>query len=245
MNERIGLLVLLIVAASASHTDPRLSTLRINGLPPITLEQEFTDAEEGSVLWDSSRALLAHLSRSNLVHGKRVIEIGAGTGVVGVGLAQLQAKSVVLTDKPSQLALIQRNLQRNEVCAICNVLPLSWETDWKQQQPGLTKWDSFDLIVCCDCVYPTVSPGPLVDVLLALLDLNPAATVLLASEYRPPPAQAPIGVDHVNDFFRRMRAACHVEEVPEAELAAEWKCEEIRLWRMRAQAACAAAPAPT
>ena len=89
----------------------------------IVVEQEYTNAEEGSVVWDASRSFLAHItycrdkssSSYDWIAGQRVLEIGSGTGVVGLALARLGASSVVMTDKDSQLPLMRRNVQHNEV----------------------------------------------------------------------------------------------------------------------------------
>ena len=244
------LLALVAVPASAVAS-PRLSRVEF-GMSTVDIEQEYTDAEEGSVIWDASRSLLAHVTHvraqaggdaaAELIAGRRVIEIGAGTGVVGLALARLGAKSVVMTDKASQLPLMERNVEHNRPggdpsadIAPVHCAELCWGDDWRHEcDDSLSRRDAFDTIICADCVYPD-RPSGLATVLLDLLDLNPSATLLLAFERRPPPASAPAGTDHARDFFERMRAGCDVERVPDEQLDPRFVCEEITLWRMRAR----------
>lgn len=242
-----------LIAAVLATTSPRpvvLSRVAIENDAFIEIEQEFHDAEEGSVLWDASRSLLAHVAlqrargESDHVSGQRLLEVGAGTGAVGLALARMGARSVVMTDKPSQLDLMRRNREHNhpdgcdehsEHVAPVSILPLTWGDDWLHESAeSLSKPDAFDTIICCDCVYPD-RPSGLAGVLLDLLDLNPEAVTLLAFEQRPPPPDAPPGTDHTMTFFDTMRAGCDVERVPDSELDPQWMCDEISLWRMRAR----------
>jgi len=244
---RCVLLFLAPLAAFGGST-PRLSRITFgHDSASINIEQEFEDAEEGSVLWDASRSLLAHVAwqRSrgidDLVAGRRLLEIGAGTGAVGLALARMGAREVVMTDKPSQLPLMRRNREHNHHAgaadhnAPVSILPLVWDNEWLHtSDESLSKPDAFDTIVCCDCVYPD-RPSPLASVLLDLLELNPQSTMLLAFEQRPPPADAPPGTDHTKEFFEIMQTRCFVERVPDSELDPQWMCDEISLWRMRAR----------
>ena len=80
----------------------------------MLLEQQYL-AAEGSVIWDCARVLISYIaSKSDSVLGKRVVELGSGTGAVGIALYLLGAASVALSDRPSQMALIHRNIELNK-----------------------------------------------------------------------------------------------------------------------------------
>ncbi|KAL1528213.1 hypothetical protein AB1Y20_009572 [Prymnesium parvum] len=211
----------------------------------IHLEQRFHEAEEGSVVWDASRSLLAFVMRhtgtgADLVQGKHILEIGAGTGAVGLTLARLGAKSVVMCDKASQLPLIKRNaaLNRPDGCmpsddsSSVEVVPLHWQKTWQVESPALATPNKFDLLICCDCVYPD-RPSYLAYVLRDLLALNPAATLLLSCEHRAATCTAPPGTDHIRDFFAAMRLTCEVIRITQEELDSKWQCEDISVWKIR------------
>ena len=243
--------VTVVNAAASAAAPPQLSRVVFGSGQAINIEQEYDGAEEGSVLWDASRTLLAHVAHAresgiDEISGKRLLEIGSGTGAVGLALACMGAKSVILTDKASQLPLMRRNLRHNQpesgtgrgrssVLAPVSIHCLPWGAQWQSEaDASLSAADAFDTIVCCDCVYPD-RPSGLATVLLDLVALNPKSTMLLAFERRPPPADAPPGTDHTRDFFEVMRAGCDVERVADAELDPHWACDEISLWRMRAR----------
>ncbi|KAL0023507.1 hypothetical protein WJX79_004511 [Trebouxia sp. C0005] len=77
--------------------------------------------EAGAVVWDAALVLLKYFCTvcaatpcvspdPSLVQSKRCIELGAGTGVVGLTAALLGAL-VVLTDLPVYLSGLERNVQ--------------------------------------------------------------------------------------------------------------------------------------
>ncbi|CAM6094294.1 unnamed protein product [Calypogeia fissa] len=71
----------------------------------------------GGVMWDSGVILakfLEHSADSHLVdfHGKKVVELGSGCGLVGC-VAVLLGAHVILTDLPDRLKLLQKNVREN------------------------------------------------------------------------------------------------------------------------------------
>lgn len=68
-------------------------------------------------MWAGTMCLLQWLSEPQnrgLFEGKSVLELGSGTGIIGLSLAQMGARRVVLTDLEQQLPLLRSNIAFNE-----------------------------------------------------------------------------------------------------------------------------------
>jgi len=177
---------------------------------PITLEHEpdglpsaGDDAADGTNLrlWPSSLVLSQWLcAHPEFVVGKRVVELGAGSGAVGLVCAALGASSVTLTDVPDALPLIERNAQRNPPRAgtTVRVLPCLWgdagHIDELLRGETHGECAGYDVVLCCEVVYQQPS-----DVLTKLAHTqralahsqhapassrSPCSKVLLAYEFR-------------------------------------------------------------
>eukprot|EP00756_Hemistasia_phaeocysticola_P045924 Hpha_TRINITY_DN1967_c0_g1::TRINITY_DN1967_c0_g1_i1::g.31054::m.31054 len=94
----------------------------------ISVEQLDT-SDTGGSCWPSALALSNALAQGECgqVRGRRVLELGSGTGLVGLVAARLGAQ-VCLTDLESEelQKLAQRNVDRNDVGGSCEVSPLVW-----------------------------------------------------------------------------------------------------------------------
>ena len=67
----------------------------------------------GATVWDCGLTLCKFAELQSVrFKGKRIIEVGAGTGLVGLLLAKLGA-SVLFTDQPHALPLLAHNVLQN------------------------------------------------------------------------------------------------------------------------------------
>jgi predicted nicotinamide N-methyase len=114
---------------------------------------------------------------------KRVVELGAGTGAVGLSLALTGSpRSVILTDLPSVLPLTARNLASAALehplladmagKALLEVQMHQWGTE--------IQLDPVDVVLCSDCLY---EPAVYDDLLQSLCALTQSATSNAAVVY--------------------------------------------------------------
>jgi predicted nicotinamide N-methyase len=205
-------------------------------------DQSFLDVEQlyecdtGGVVWDAGLVLISYLRKLARLPGgarARALDLGSGTGVVGMALCKLGlVQSVMLTDTPAQLDLIRRNVQLNfPEGARLEVTKLCWEDTTDADVVLAGNAAPFSLILASDCVYGNKSSAPLVTLLLRLLRANPAAVVVISFEKRPRHAsEVAAGADHSSEFFSMMRAArCDVRCIPHSEHG-DVQAEEIFIY---------------
>jgi predicted nicotinamide N-methyase len=138
----------------------------------ITLQQSCQAEMEkvGLVTWHCSKLMAGwaqHESRAGSWAGKRILELGSGTGLGGIALARLGA-AVTLTDMPSHIAsqLLQKNVADN--CGGCAHTPSVQDFLWGEEpNPPFPVDAPFDYIVACDCVYQEAMVAPLAQSIVA------------------------------------------------------------------------------
>jgi predicted nicotinamide N-methyase len=98
-------------------TREEMSLLQVDiGNTVLRLRQYGSDDDRWGIhscVWDGGLALLFYFSQ----HGAAevVLDLGAGTGVVGLGMANNGATQVVLTDLPEAIPLLLENVKLNPV----------------------------------------------------------------------------------------------------------------------------------
>jgi predicted nicotinamide N-methyase len=140
----------------------------------------------GGKVWNSARVLcdwLADEAEPLGVRGAAVLELGAGTGLVGVVAAKLGAARVLLTDGGSEslLRLAKDNARRNvdPSSAVVRVCAYGWGPG----PPPRAVADAapFDLVLGSDCTYARAAHGALCDAIATAIDAS-----LAAGAERPP-----------------------------------------------------------
>ncbi|GBG00326.1 hypothetical protein Rsub_13034 [Raphidocelis subcapitata] len=151
----------------------------------LTVHQADTGSEvladdAGAVVWDSALVLIHYLAklrqqqaqreparpRGVPLAGARVLELGAGTGAVGLAAALLGAARVLLTDRPHLMGLLNQNIEANALGGSVAAVPY----EWGGPLPDAAGFEGgFDLVLLSDLVYEPATLGPLVGTLAMLL----------------------------------------------------------------------------
>ncbi|XP_023142947.3 EEF1A lysine methyltransferase 3-like isoform X1 [Amphiprion ocellaris] len=132
-------------------------------------------------VWEAALHLCRYFGEQSVqLAGKRIIELGAGTGVVGILAARLGAE-VTLTDLPLALPQLEANVSANMPSSGWPssppaVLPLSWGED------HMTFPSDWDLVLCADIIYLPETYPQLVETLAHLC--KNGALVYLSSKMR-------------------------------------------------------------
>ncbi|XP_004506058.1 uncharacterized protein [Cicer arietinum] len=148
----------------------------------------------GTTVWDASLVFAKFLERNcrkgrfspAKLKGKRVIELGAGCGVSGFGMALLGC-DVTVTDQKEVLPILQRNVDRN-ISRVMQKNPESFgsikvaELQWGDESHVKAVGPPFDYIIGTDVVYVEHLLEPLLQTILGLS--GPRTTILLGNEIR-------------------------------------------------------------
>ncbi|XP_050206199.1 uncharacterized protein LOC126655893 isoform X1 [Mercurialis annua] len=162
----------------------------------LQFSQDPNSKHLGTTVWDASMVFAKFLEKNSRkgkfcrskLKGKRVIELGAGCGVAGFGMALLGC-DVVTTDQVEVLPLLMRNVERN-TSRIMQMDPNSdsfgsikvEELDWGNDDHIRAVHPPFDYIIGTDVVYTEHLLEPLLKTIFALS--GPKTTVMMGYEIR-------------------------------------------------------------
>ena len=193
----------------------------------------------GGKVWSSAAVLTRWLGANAPalgLEGASVLELGSGTGAVGLAAAAMGATRVVLTDGGSEslLKLAKDNAARNRapggsIDPSCDIRVARYRWGDGKMPAAVADAAPFDLVVGSDCTYSVGGHGPLCDVIREVLAAaaHENARVVLGHQHRCGAAMlagrgsAGWGVDPHLDMFAKTAAAkgLVVEEVHRESLA--------------------------
>jgi predicted nicotinamide N-methyase len=108
----------------------------------------------------------------------RVLELGGGTGLVGISAAAILSAPVALTDLPEICSNLAYNCQANESTIASNggstnIFPLDWS------EPSTYPSHKYDLILAADSLYSPGHPALLANTIATLLAKMESARVVV------------------------------------------------------------------
>ncbi|KAI4373554.1 hypothetical protein MLD38_011670 [Melastoma candidum] len=191
----------------------------------------------GTTVWDSSMVLVKFLEKNSRkgkfcpskLKGKRVIELGAGCGVAGFGMALLGC-DVVATDQVEVLPLLMRNVERNtsRVLQTDPAVAESFgsiqvaELDWGNEKHIEAADPPFDYIIGTDVVYAEHLLEPLLNTIRALA--GPKTIILLGYEIR--------STNVHEQMLEMWRNNFNLKTVPRHKMHSEYQHNSIHLYIM-------------
>ncbi|KFM26070.1 Protein-lysine methyltransferase METTL21D [Auxenochlorella protothecoides] len=137
------------------------------GIPGLVLANTAGEGPSGLV-WDAGRVLAAWLVQAYAPWHVTLLELGSGTGVVGLSAACLGAR-VTLTDLPEAAAALRANAAANRALVergggSVAVRPLAWQ----EAEGSAVAAEGYDLVLGADLVYNDAGLGALEAALRAL-----------------------------------------------------------------------------
>ncbi|XP_078493858.1 protein N-lysine methyltransferase METTL21A-like [Ciona intestinalis] len=151
------------------------------------------------VVWEAATVLADYLADNYDFHGRKVIELGAGTGVVGMAVAYLGG-NVTVTDLQKFLPLLQENVDLNKNIiekggngGNLTLSELKWGENLDRFEPGF-----YDFILGADIIYSEEEFQNLLETLAHLYgdDNNSKRKVILSAKRR---------YDHVETFIEILK----------------------------------------
>ena len=197
----------------------------------FTLAVDPLSYDHGLMLWDASMALLRFFEHSpkelSALRGARILELGAGTGLLGIALAHAVGARVVLTDLEHVCANISANVRANALApgapGSVHVAPYAWCGETRAE---LLEHGPFDLIIGTDVAYSESLNPTLIASAAAFAAVSaPRCTVFFANELRCSIAQDVFDAEWPK-FFSAKRIASKL-------MHPEWRDKNMIFYKMR------------
>ncbi|XP_053545477.1 protein N-lysine methyltransferase METTL21D [Bombina bombina] len=182
----------------------------------------------GCVVWDAAIVLAKYLEGPEFTSheglclaGRTILELGAGTGIVGIMAATVGA-DVTVTDLEDLQDLMKINIERNShlITGSCQVKVLKWGDRLADFMTPP------DYIIMADCLYYEESLEPL---LKTLKDLAGSDTCILCCYEQRTMGKNP---EIERKFFELLKNDFEYKEVPLEEHDEEYRSEDIHILKI-------------
>ncbi|KAH8155853.1 uncharacterized protein LAJ45_00865 [Morchella importuna] len=145
------------LVAPAPMLQARITETTFSGLldSPIKLHEDLAKGCGGQI-WPAGETLTKYILRrykdNGGLRGKRIVELGAGGGLTGLGIAaacDLHDSELFITDMDAMIDLIHKNVALNGFDNRVKVELL----DWSEPIPETIANKPVDIVLAADCVY--------------------------------------------------------------------------------------------
>jgi D-xylulose reductase len=195
----------------------------------VLFEPSWTGDSIGHKTWGASLLLARRFSglhtvsnSSNLLPSSKskCLGLGEGTGLLGIAAVKVMSWMVTLTDLPSIIPNLQRNVEFN--CSErVDVLALDWMNPPPNEE---IPFDSFDVVIGSDLFYDPHHPGLVVEMIQRYLKKDTEARMVIGF---------PLRASHtaeVADFDQRMAEHFTIEHSGEDTGMDDWDTEIQCKW---------------
>jgi predicted nicotinamide N-methyase len=138
----------------------------------------------GSWCWESAICLAEYCydHMFNQFKNKRIVEIGSGTGIVGIQLSALGGH-VTLTDREEYLELINYNIKKNQdvLTGTAQAKTLFWGDELGENEDYFR---NLDFVIVANCVYHSIELDQLIKTICYLCPENSQTSLLCCYELR-------------------------------------------------------------
>ena len=193
----------------------------------VRLDQRY-EGDTGLVVWDAAIVLAKYLEiNTDMVRDKEVVELGSGTGAVGLCAGVLGAKQVILTDQEELVEFLSHNIELNtEVIhpgGQVSAVALKWGSN-THIEAVMNMVTKVDLILVSDCVFYEESLDDLVETMQLLSDKQ--TRILLTYEER----DSQIKHDVMKLFFEKMKSHFTWKKIPHEEHHPDYQSPDIQIY---------------
>ncbi|KAK4026367.1 hypothetical protein OUZ56_015370 [Daphnia magna] len=164
------------------------------------------------------------------VKNRRILELGSGTGFVGLVAAALGG-DCLMTDLPEMVPLIKRNLFKNT--PLLQGAGSAKAFEWGSDMSGLVSHTDkgFDIVLAADCIYYKESLNAFIKTIEDLSSHSNEGTkteIFISYEDRESEEKKTL----IADFFERIKKSCCVSKVPYEHYRNDFRCEDIHIFKI-------------
>lgn len=153
----------VVISPSVETTDGTCRSMSVTAFGRLfTVNVDDTSLDHGLMLWDASVAFLRYLEANprecESLRNARILEVGAGTGLLGIALAHCVGARVVMTDLTRVCGNLAANVTADPLkpgaSGSLSVVPFDWcDADGPRAVLAASDGGVFDAIIGTDVAY--------------------------------------------------------------------------------------------